>query len=72
MGRGIIFSRNAHLKIEDFTFVGGNLVTWMSKKCYSPVECSIYCVTNKVAIAISQKPLQHDHTKHVEIDRHFS
>ena len=26
---------------------------------------------NKVAIEIAQNPLQHDHTKHVKVDRHF-
>ena len=30
----------------------------------------LYC-DNKVAISIAQNPVQHDRTKHVEIDRHF-
>ena len=30
----------------------------------------LYC-NNKVAISIAQNPVQHDRTKHVEIDRHF-
>jgi hypothetical protein len=30
----------------------------------------LYC-DNKAAISIAQNPIQHDHTKHVEIDRHF-
>jgi hypothetical protein len=30
----------------------------------------LYC-DNKAAISIAQNPVQHDHTKHVEIDRHF-
>ncbi|RDX92052.1 Copia protein, partial [Mucuna pruriens] len=30
----------------------------------------LYC-DNKVAISISQNLVQHDQTKHVEIDRHF-
>ncbi|XP_024031819.1 uncharacterized protein LOC112094619 [Morus notabilis] len=87
-----------------FTFVGGNLVTWRSKKqnvvtrssaeaeyrgmalriCeamwlkfllqdlgYSlkqPIQ--LYC-DNKVACDIAHYPVQHDCTKHVEVDRFF-
>ena len=87
-----------------FTLVGGNLVTWKSKKqkvvalssaeaefrgvakgiteilwlkkllCelgFPPTEtCKLFC-DNKAAISISENPVQHDRTKHVEIDRHF-
>lgn len=87
-----------------FTFVGGNLVTWKSKKQkvvslssaesefrgivkgiteliwirkllteigFSPLNsCKLMC-DNKAAISISKNPVQHDRTKHVEIDRHF-
>ncbi|BBH08859.1 hypothetical protein Prudu_021187 [Prunus dulcis] len=87
-----------------FTFVGGNLVTWRSKKqnvvalsiaeaefrgmtkgiCellwlrklltelgYKPTcTMNLFC-DNKTAIAIAQNLVQHDHTKHVEVDRHF-
>ena len=87
-----------------FTFVGGNLVTWRSKKqnvvSRSSAEaeyrgmahgvCAIlwlrkllwslgfkqnesmklYC-DNKSAIEIVENPVQHDRTKHVEVDRHF-
>jgi hypothetical protein len=87
-----------------FTFVGGNLVTWRSKKqpvvarssaeaefrgmalgvCellwvrnvlsdlgFEPKETmNLYC-DNTSAIAIAHNPVQHDRTKHVEIDRHF-
>ena len=31
---------------------------------------NLYC-DNKVAIQIAQNPVQHDRTKHVEVDRHF-
>ncbi|GAV82042.1 hypothetical protein CFOL_v3_25495 [Cephalotus follicularis] len=86
------------------TFVGGNLVTWRSKKqmvvARSSVEAEyrsvahgicellwlqglladlnfsvqspmkLFCDT-KSAISIAHNPVQHDRTKHVEIDRHF-
>ena len=87
-----------------FTFVGGNLVTWRSKK-QNVVACSsaevefrgmalgicealwlrlllkdlgylprqpirLYC-DNKAACDIAHNPVQHDHTKHVEVDRFF-
>ncbi|CAL2247663.1 unnamed protein product [Prunus armeniaca] len=84
-----------------FTFVGGNLVTWRSKKqkvvsrysaeaeyCgMAPVVCELlrlkrllrdlgfgpqkpmdlYC-DNKAAIAVAHNPVQHDRTKHMEVD----
>ncbi|GAB2281827.1 hypothetical protein Dimus_039497 [Dionaea muscipula] len=87
-----------------FTFVGGNLVTWRSKKqkvaARSSAEAefrgmaqgicellwvrrvlrdlgvgsskpmALYC-DNEAAIAIAHNPVQHDRTKHVEVDRHF-
>jgi hypothetical protein len=87
-----------------FMFVGGNLVTWRSKKqkvvalssakaefrgmakglCellwimrllielgFAPTsEMELFC-DNKSAITISHDPVQHDRTKHVEVDRHF-
>ena len=87
-----------------FTFVGGNLVTWRSKKqkvvARSSAEAefrgmakglceliwlrsllieigfppdsvmNLFC-DNKATIDISHNPIQHDRTKHVEVDRHF-
>ncbi|PRQ37607.1 putative RNA-directed DNA polymerase [Rosa chinensis] len=87
-----------------FTFVGGNLVTWRSKKqkvvARSSAEAEfrgmahgvcemlwirnvlkdlgyklrqpmdLHC-DNKAAIEIAHNPVQHDRTKHVEVDRHF-
>jgi hypothetical protein len=31
---------------------------------------NLYC-DNKATIKIAQNPIQHDHTKHVEVDCHF-
>jgi Reverse transcriptase (RNA-dependent DNA polymerase) len=87
-----------------FTFVGGNLVTWKSKKqnvvslssaesefrgmakaiCellwlrklltelgFEPKsEMQLFC-DNKASIDMAHNPVQHERTKHVEIDRHF-
>ncbi|CAL8132823.1 unnamed protein product [Prunus armeniaca] len=87
-----------------FTFVGGNLVTWRSKKqnvvARSSAEAEyrgmahgvcellwikhvltelgfkpkkpmkLYC-DNIAAINIAHNPVQHDRTKHDEVDRHF-
>ena len=36
----------------------------------SKCAMQLYC-DNKAAIDISQNPVQHDRTKHVEVDRHF-
>ncbi|KAK1418159.1 hypothetical protein QVD17_27298 [Tagetes erecta] len=87
-----------------FTLVGGNLVTWRSKKqkvvALSSAEAEFQGIArglaevlwirkllteigfpqteaikimcdNKAAIQISENPVQHDRTKHVEVDRHF-
>ncbi|KAD0631047.1 hypothetical protein E3N88_43956 [Mikania micrantha] len=87
-----------------FTLVGGNLVTWRSKKQkvvalssaeaefrgiarglaevlwirkllaeigFSQTKASGIMCDNKAAIQISENPVQHDRTKHLEVDRHF-
>lgn len=33
-------------------------------------EMNLFC-DNKAAIQISQNPVQHDHSKHINVDRHF-
>ena len=33
-------------------------------------KMNLFCY-NKAVIDISHNPIQHDHTKHVEVDRHF-
>ncbi|KAM2982084.1 hypothetical protein FF2_013333 [Malus domestica] len=52
-----------------FTFVRGNLVTWQSKK-QKTKAMELYC-DNKSAREIAENPIQHDRTKHVEVNRHF-
>nr|GFA28177.1 putative copia-type protein [Tanacetum cinerariifolium] len=87
-----------------FSLVGGNLITWKSKKqkvvSLSSAEAEFRGITkglaealwirklvseigfpskeriqimsdNKAAIQISENHVQHDRTKHVEVDRHF-
>jgi len=115
-GKGLIFRRNGHLNIEGYCdsdycplrtysiVVGGNLVSWKSKKqsvvSRSTAEAEyramalgvaemlwlrtllielkmdqggqmkLWCDNNS-AISIANNPVQHDRTKHVEIDRFF-
>ncbi|KAL1534714.1 Beta-galactosidase 8 [Salvia divinorum] len=38
---------------------------------FSPNRKSKLFCDNKAAISISENPVQHDKTKHVEVDRHF-
>ena len=50
-------------------------ILWLNrilKELKKPVECPlrVYC-DNKAAISIAHNPVQHDRTKHIEIDRHF-
>ncbi|CAL8102601.1 unnamed protein product [Prunus armeniaca] len=87
-----------------FTFVGGNLITWRSKKqkvvsrssaeseyrviaqgvCeilwlrwllveigFKPNAATKLHCDNQSAFEIANNPVQHDRTKHVEVDRHF-
>ncbi|RVW35915.1 Retrovirus-related Pol polyprotein from transposon RE1 [Vitis vinifera] len=50
-----------------FTFVGGNLVTWKSKKQNAIASSSAEAEFRGMALEL----LQHDRTKHVEVDRFF-
>nr|GEU51147.1 putative RNA-directed DNA polymerase [Tanacetum cinerariifolium] len=79
---GVVAHMNAALRIVRrstsgyFSLVGGKLVTWRSKKqkvvSLSSAEAEFRDhVLNKAAIQISENPVQHDRTKHVEVDRHF-
>nr|GEX93331.1 putative ribonuclease H-like domain-containing protein [Tanacetum cinerariifolium] len=43
----------------------------LSEVGYPPKEVTRIMCDNKAAIQISKNPVQHDRTKHVEIDRHF-
>nr|GEV84316.1 putative copia-type protein [Tanacetum cinerariifolium] len=96
--------RNRRSTSEYFSLVGGNLVTWKSKKQkvvslssaeaefrgiakglaealwikklvseigFPPKESIRIMSDNKVIIQISENHVQHDKTKHVEVDRHF-
>ncbi|CAL9017404.1 unnamed protein product [Prunus brigantina] len=59
-----------------FTFVGGVCeLLWLRRLLrdlgFGPQKpMDMYC-DNKAAIAIAHNPVQHDRTKHVEVDRHF-
>ncbi|GKA90709.1 retrotransposon protein, putative, ty1-copia subclass [Tanacetum coccineum] len=50
-------------------------VLWIRKLLteigYPPQEPSKVMSDNKAAIQISENPVQHDRTKHIEVDRHF-
>nr|GFA95312.1 putative ribonuclease H-like domain-containing protein [Tanacetum cinerariifolium] len=118
-GHGVLFRSNGHLNIQMYTdrdkgnrrstsgyfsLVGGNLVTWRSKKKkvvslssaeaefrgiakglakalwirnlvskigFPPRGSTQIMCDNKAAIQISENPIQHNRTKHVEVDRHF-
>ncbi|RVW58525.1 Retrovirus-related Pol polyprotein from transposon RE1 [Vitis vinifera] len=59
-GKGILFKKNNTLTLEAYT--DANYVV------DGPMK--LYC-DNKSAINIVHNPIQHDRTKHIEIDRHF-
>nr|GEW67470.1 RNA-directed DNA polymerase, eukaryota, reverse transcriptase zinc-binding domain protein [Tanacetum cinerariifolium] len=43
----------------------------LTERGYSPQEPTKIFSDNKAAIQISENPVQHDRTKHIEVDRHF-
>ncbi|BBG96682.1 TatD related DNase [Prunus dulcis] len=53
-------------KLGHFTFVGGNLVMWHSKKQHVVSRSSTEFEYRGIAQGV-----QHDRTNHVEVDRHF-
>ncbi|KAE8669914.1 Long chain base biosynthesis protein 1 [Hibiscus syriacus] len=53
------------------TFLRGNLVTWRSKKHNVVARSSAEAEFRAMALGISHNPVQHDRTKHIEVDRHF-
>ncbi|KAE8723689.1 hypothetical protein F3Y22_tig00012036pilonHSYRG00007 [Hibiscus syriacus] len=55
-GKGLHFKKNTSPDIELYTDAD-----WAG---------SVYC-DNQAAVTIAHNPVHHDHTKHVEIDRHF-
>ena len=45
---------------------------WILEELKKPIQTpmKLYC-DNKTTISIAHNPMQHDQTKHIEIDRHF-
>ncbi|WVY98070.1 hypothetical protein V8G54_030221 [Vigna mungo] len=54
-----------------FTFVGRNLVTLRSKNQSVVARSSAEAEFRGMTLAIAHNPVEHDRTKHVEIDRQF-
>ncbi|XP_024030615.1 uncharacterized protein LOC112094295 [Morus notabilis] len=81
--KGILFKRNSVLTLEAYTDAdyAGSIVDRRSTIGYCTFlgddlrvkweePMKFYC-DNKSAINIAHNPIQHDRTKHIEIDRHF-
>ncbi|KAI5315161.1 hypothetical protein L3X38_044337 [Prunus dulcis] len=79
-GKGLTFSKNRDLEVVGYTNAdwAGSVTVRRSTSGYftfvggfkpeKPME--LHC-DNKSAIDIAHNPVQHDRTKHVEVDRHF-
>ncbi|RVW77933.1 Retrovirus-related Pol polyprotein from transposon RE1 [Vitis vinifera] len=68
LGRGLYFKKTSSREVEVFTDAdwAGSLTDRRSTTGNVTVLCD-----NKATISIAKNPVQHDRTKHVEIDRHF-
>ncbi|KAK7406483.1 hypothetical protein VNO78_08110 [Psophocarpus tetragonolobus] len=70
-GRGILFKRNKSVSLEAYTdadYVLKIILENLKIKWDEPMR--LYC-DKKSVISIAHNPVQHDRTKHIEVDRHF-
>ncbi|PNX88803.1 pentatricopeptide repeat-containing protein mitochondrial-like, partial [Trifolium pratense] len=81
-GKGLMFSKNNHLEVNGYTdadWAGSatdrrstsGYFTFVGEVGFPPTSVMNLFCDNKAAISIAQNPVQHDRTKHVEVDRHF-
>nr|XP_028948916.1 uncharacterized protein LOC114821153 [Malus domestica] len=62
-GKGILYKNSGHLRVEGF--IDANWAGFIANEAIS-----LYC-DNKSARENAENPVQHDRTKHVEVDSHF-
>ena len=78
LGRNLVTWKSMKQKVVALSRViakGIIKIIWLQKllnELHLPQKktCKLFC-DDKAAISISRNPVQHDRTKHVEIDRHF-